>query len=36
VDDPRYVWLVYKASQGQFAPFLPPPLGQVFTTDPYL
>ncbi|HOF41206.1 MAG TPA: hypothetical protein PLD73_14135 [Candidatus Hydrogenedentes bacterium] len=36
VDDPRYVWLVYKANQGQFAPFLPPPLGQVFTTDPYL
>ncbi|MGI6459238.1 MAG: hypothetical protein ACOX5J_03940 [Candidatus Hydrogenedentales bacterium] len=27
VDDPRYVWLVYKANQGQFAPFLPPPPG---------
>lgn len=35
IDDPRYVWLVYKARLNQYVPFLPPPVGQTYTLDPY-
>ncbi|HQH67288.1 MAG TPA: hypothetical protein PK166_02770 [Candidatus Hydrogenedentes bacterium] len=35
VNDPRYVWLVYKVNLNQYVPFLPPPVGQTFTIDPY-
>ncbi len=35
VDAPRYFWVVYKANLNQYVPFLPPPVGQTFTIDPY-
>jgi len=35
LDDPRYVWLVYKANLNQYVPFLPPPIGQTYTLEPY-
>jgi hypothetical protein len=36
IDNPRYVWIVYKANLNQFVPFLPPPVGQTYTLNPYL